>query len=85
MVDTGAGEARIRVVVAPGQGTVDLVDAGRPTRGAFLRVLPNGEGSEVVFTLFFPSGTNEEAITRQMATVEDELRAARSLCVPGAC
>jgi hypothetical protein len=83
LVNTGAGEARIRVVVAAEQGTVDVLDAGRPSRGAFLRVLPNGEGSELVFTLFFPDDAAEQGIAQQMATVEDELRAARSLCVPG--
>lgn len=83
LVATGAGEARVRVVVAPDQGTVDLLDAGRPTRGAFLRVLPNGEGSELVFTLFFPDDTAEPAIAQQMATVEGELQAVRSLCTAG--
>jgi uncharacterized protein YndB with AHSA1/START domain len=83
LVNSGAGERRIRVVVAPDQGTVDLLDAGRPTRGAFLRVLPNGEGSELVFTLFFPDGTAEQAVIQQMAVVEDELRAVRSLCLSG--
>ena len=73
LVNTGTGEARVRVVVAAEQGTVDVLDAGRP----------NGEGSELVFTLFFPDDAAEQGIAQQMATVEDELRAARSLCVPG--
>ena len=59
LVNTGTGEARVRVVVAAEQGTVDVLDAGRPSRGAFLRVLPNGEGSELVFTLFFPDDAAE--------------------------
>ena len=35
---------------------------------------------EYSFTPFFPDGTPETAIARQMATVEDELETVRSLC-----
>ena len=51
-----------------------------PCHGAFSRVVPNGDGSEYLFTLFFPDGTEEAAITRQMTIVEEELRTVRALC-----
>jgi hypothetical protein len=80
VIDTGDGQARITVRVSPEHGTVDLLRAADPTRGAFSRVVHNHEGSEYLFTLFFPDGTPESAISRQMATVEEELAAVRALC-----
>jgi Polyketide cyclase / dehydrase and lipid transport len=79
LIDTGEGQARITVRVSPEHGTVDLLRATDPTRGAFSRVVHNHDGSEYVFTLFFPDGTAETAISRQMATVEAELEAVRTL------
>jgi hypothetical protein len=82
LVRTGANEARVTVRVSREQGTVDILRAERPAQGAFTRVIPNGGGSEFMFTLCFPKGTDETTIARQMATVEDELKALRSLCEP---
>jgi uncharacterized protein YndB with AHSA1/START domain len=80
LIDTREGQARITVRVSPEHGTVDLLRATDPTRGAFSRVVPNRDGSEYLFTLVFPDGTAETAIAQQMATVEDELEAVRALC-----
>ncbi|MCW3063003.1 MAG: hypothetical protein JWN32_175 [Solirubrobacterales bacterium] len=80
LIDTREGQARITVRVSPEHGTVDLLGATDPTRGAFSRVVHNHDGSEYLFTLFFPDGTTETAIAQQMATVEDELEAVRALC-----
>jgi hypothetical protein len=80
LIDTGEGQARITVRVSREHGTVDLLRAADPTRGAFSRVVPNHGGSEYLFTLLFPDGTPEDAVSRQMATVEDELAAVRALC-----
>jgi uncharacterized protein YndB with AHSA1/START domain len=74
LVDTGAGELRIALRVSRELGTVDLLRPGGPPRGAFLRVVPNHDGAELLFTLFFPDGTDEAAIAEQMATVEAELQ-----------
>lgn len=79
VVDTGSGEARILVRVDPATGTVDLLSAERQDVGAFTRVLPNGRGSEYMFTLFFPDGTPEAAVADQMRTVEGELEVVRDL------
>lgn len=81
LVDSGGAQLRIDVHVERGAGTVDLLAAGQPTMGAFLRVVPNGTaGSEVVFVLFFPPGTESRTIAEQMHTVVSELQALRSLC-----
>ena len=73
-------EFLIDVVVSPGVGTVDIVSAADPRRGVFTRVLANGEGSEYLFTQFFPDGTPEDDIQRQVAVVEGELRSVREAC-----
>jgi uncharacterized protein YndB with AHSA1/START domain len=74
------GEARIDVRVAREHGTVDIVSVEDPRRGAFSRVVPNGAGSEYLFTLFFADGAGEEEVSAQMSVVEEELRAVRALC-----
>jgi polyketide cyclase/dehydrase/lipid transport protein len=61
-------------------GTVDILRVKRLPAGAYSRVVPNGAGSEYLFTLFFPDGTAEEAVTKQMTVVEEELRTIRALC-----
>ncbi len=63
----------------PAARTVDILSADDQTRGAFARVIPNGQMSEVLFTLFFAPGTPEEAIDAQMAIVDDELARIREL------
>ena len=80
IVERDGSETRIAVRASRVYGTVDIVRAEEPRSGAFTRVLPNGEGSELLFTLFFPAGTDEEAVVAQMTTVEHELEAVRSLC-----
>lgn len=83
LIDSGEAQVRITVRVSREHGTVDLLAADDPTRGAFTRVLHNRDGSEYLFTLLFPHGTPDAAIARQMATVEGELEAVRALCEAG--
>jgi hypothetical protein len=80
VVGDGERQFRIAVRVDREHGTVDLLSAEDDRRGAFARVLPNGAGSEFLFTLFFPPATGEDAVARQMAVVEEELRTVRALC-----
>lgn len=80
LVEDGTGESRITVRVSREHGTVDLLAAADPRRGAFTRVVPNRTGSEYLFTLFFPRETPEPAITQQMAIIEGELQTVRALC-----
>jgi hypothetical protein len=51
-----------------------------PREGVFARVVPNGSGSEFLFTMLFPDGTDPAVIDAQMRTVEQELRTVRALC-----
>jgi hypothetical protein len=79
IVDNGDAEFPIRLRVAAEFGTVDILGAAEPPRGAFARVIPSGEGSEFLFSLSFPQGTEEATIAAQMQTVEAELRTVRDL------
>ena len=83
-VDTGQGELPISVSVSRERGTVDLLSATEPRVGAFSRVLPNGDGSEYLFTLFFAPDADDTAVEAQMAVVDQELEAVRALCEPAA-
>jgi hypothetical protein len=83
LVDNGTdAEFPIRVRVSRELGTMDLLRPTDPPSGAFSRVVHDGRGSEYLFTLFFPDGTDEAAIAAQMATVEDELQTIRALSEP---
>src|SRR3954452_3526301 len=79
IVDTGAGEARIDVSVSRERGSVDIVSADDPRRGVFTRVLANGDGSEYLFTQFFPDSATDADVQRQVAVVEGELETVRRL------
>jgi uncharacterized protein YndB with AHSA1/START domain len=80
IVENDQGEARVIVRTSREHGTVDILSADDPTQGAYSRVLPNGSGSEFLFTLQFPQDAPTEAISQQMATVDAELEAIRQLC-----
>lgn len=79
IVDNGDVEFPIRLRVAAEFGTVDILAPTEPPRGAFARVIPSGEGSEFLFSLSFPEGTEKAAVAAQMQTVEAELRTVRAL------
>jgi hypothetical protein len=80
VVNPGEGELRMRLIASPEAGTIDLVAAADPRRGAFMRVLPNRDGCELLFTLFFPVETSRDAIATQMSEVEAELERVRAAC-----
>jgi hypothetical protein len=73
LIGTGDGRFPILLRTDPDARTVDLLSPDDPTRGAFLRVLPNREGAELLFTLFFGDDAEPAAVDAQMATVEGEL------------
>jgi hypothetical protein len=79
LVDDGEQERRVRVRVSRELGTVDFL-APAAQRGAFGRVVPNGAGSEFVFTVFLPAGTGEDARAAQGAVLDEELATVRALC-----
>ena len=80
LIDTDSARFRVRIRVSSEYGTVDLLRPGDPRRGARMRVLHNGDGSELLFTLVFAAATEGSAIAQQMITVEAELRTVRDLC-----
>lgn len=79
IVDNGSAEFPIRLRVAAELGTVDILGRTDPLRGAFARVIPNGAGSEFLFTLVFPSATDPAAVAAQMDTIDAELDIVRAL------
>ncbi|HWD70271.1 MAG TPA: SRPBCC family protein [Solirubrobacteraceae bacterium] len=64
----------------PLAGTADFLAAGDHARGLFARVLPNGEGSELVCTIMFTPDTPADVIEAQLITLETELAAVRRAC-----
>jgi hypothetical protein len=73
-------EFSIDVLAEPRSKAVDIVSASDHNQGLFTRVLPNAEGSELVFTLLFPADTPEPAINAQLLTLDSELAAVRDAC-----
>ena len=71
-VSKGTSSRMVLVRSAPELGVVDFVSADDPGLGAFLRVLPDGPGSHVTFTIVFPAGTPERAILGEMEEVDRE-------------
>src|SRR4051794_16795839 len=62
LVGSGDGQFRIRIRSSADLGTIDILSAENDRAGAFGRVIPNGEGSEFLFTLLFPPDTDGQAI-----------------------
>jgi hypothetical protein len=80
IVDTGGGDLRISLSVSVELGTADILLSDDPREGVVARVVPNCSGSEFLFTMLFPDGTDPAVIDAQMRTVEQELRTVRALC-----
>src|ERR1700750_1321474 len=66
IVDTGEGEGRLFVRVSR-------------EIGAFSRVVPNGRGSDFVFTQFFADDMGEAELADQRAVTAVELQTVRAL------
>lgn len=82
IVENAAGEQRVRVRVVRELGTVNFL-APNAERGAFARVVPNGAGSEMVFTLTLPAGASDEDVRAQREVVAAELATVRALVAGG--
>lgn len=76
-VESGDEARQVVVKVAKDQGVVDFVSADAPNLGLFARVVPNLSGAELIFSLFFPAGTDPVAVDAQMAVVDQELKTVR--------
>ena len=68
---TPIGDLPFEFRTDPALGSVDIVFKGG---GAIpTRVVPNGKGSEFIFTLFRPDGTPDDAWARQLEGLKEEL------------
>ena len=80
VVNRGGVEFTLDVLADSRSGTVDFVAASDHARGLYARVLPNGDGSELMFAIMFAPDTPEDVIAAQMLTLETELGAVRDAC-----
>jgi hypothetical protein len=81
MVTTGQGEVSVAIDWNEAAGTVDF--HLRPAPGveatAYARVVPNGEGAEVLFTQLQQPGTPDAVFDQLVAAVRHELVALKAL------
>lgn len=83
------GPVKVRFAARNGFGVLDHYVVPRPGVEIYIpmRVIANGTGSEVVFTLFRLSGMTDEMFARDAAWVERDLKALKQLLekegVPG--
>jgi hypothetical protein len=74
IVDSGGTEIRRHVPVSREHGTVDFLSAPGAGRGLFTRVVANGDGSQLTFTIVAPD------VEGQREILAGELETVRSLC-----
>jgi hypothetical protein len=81
VVQTPQGEVAVRYVTHPGLGIIDYYISPGPgiEVAAFSRVLPNGDGSEFVFTQFQTPGMPDDVFEAQVRALKDELVVLRAL------
>jgi hypothetical protein len=79
------GRVRVRFAEPNAFGVLDhtvTLPSGETVRNP-MRVLPRGDGSEVVFTLFRRQGVTDEALGRDRAAVERDLQTLKELLEGG--
>jgi uncharacterized protein YndB with AHSA1/START domain len=81
IADAPFGAVRVRFVEPNELGVLDhdVTLASGVTVHNPMRVLPNGEGSEFVFTVIRRPGVSEEEFARDTAAVEQDLRSLKDL------
>ena len=81
IVTTGQGDVPIAVAVDDNAGTIDF--RMEPTRGvesvAYGRAVPNGAGTEFLFTQFQPTDMPDEMFDQLIAAVAHELVTLKAL------
>lgn len=77
----GGGSVGIRFDVSETHGVVDhfVAPPGRDEIHVPMRVVPNGPGSEVLFTLFQMPAMSDEDFARDAAVVEEDLASLRAI------
>ena len=81
IVRTNQGEIEVTMPANPQIGTIDfhMLVAPGVTASAYSRVLPNGAGSEYVFTQFQASGMSDEVFGSQVQALIEELSVLRGV------
>ena len=81
LVTTGNGEVPTTIAVDEPAGTVDFHMEMGPAgeAAAYARVLPNGSGSEFLFTQFQGSGVPDDVFEQLVAAVRHELVALKAI------
>ena len=81
VVQTHRGEMTIRYATDPGLGIIDFYISPAPgtEAAAFSRILPNGQGSEYVFTQFQSPEMPDDVFERQVRALKEELVVLRAL------
>jgi hypothetical protein len=80
IVQSGHGEVPTEIVVDEAAGTVDfhMEPAPGAEASAYARVVPNGEGSEFIFTQMQQPGVPDELFEQLVAAVRHELAALKA-------
>jgi len=80
IVQSGHGEVPTLIVVDEPAGTVDfhMQPAPDAEASAYARVVPNGEGSEFIFTQMQQPGVPDELFEQLVAAVRHELAALKA-------
>jgi uncharacterized protein YndB with AHSA1/START domain len=81
IVDSPMGKLRVRFTERNTFGVLDhdvTLESGETVHNP-MRVLPRGEGSEVVFTLFRRQGVTDDELARDRDAVERDLSALKEL------
>jgi len=81
VADSPMGKVRVRFERRNELGVLDhdvVLESGESVRNP-MRVVANGDGSEVVFTLYRRPGMTDEAFVADAKAVEDDLRALKRL------
>ncbi|HYY24712.1 MAG TPA: hypothetical protein VE689_04415 [Candidatus Udaeobacter sp.] len=81
IVDTPQGPMTIRIVGPNDFGVLDHYVSLTPGTESLIpmRVVPNGSGSEVIFTLFQSPGVSDEKYAEDIGLVERDLRSLKEV------
>ncbi len=81
VVTTGSGKVGIRIEANPRLGVIDFVMTPAPGVEVLAgsRVLPNGSGTEYVFTQFQPNGMPDDVFEKNVTALTQELTVLRAL------
>lgn len=81
IVTTSDGEMKIRYDTDAKRGVIDMYVSPEPgvESPAFTRVVPNGQGTEYIFTLFQPPGMPEEVFAGQIKGLKQEFGVLKEL------